>query len=123
VDPELASGALRIERVNPMELYPDEFLGLVRRSVEDDGVEMIMIDSLRGYLLAMAEFGKPVAHVHNLVSYLSRHGVTTLLTNEAESIAGPTVTASELGVSHLADNLLLLRYAESRGGLIRVIGA
>ena len=79
-----------------------------------------MIDSLRGYELEMEQFGTPLAHVSNLVHYLERMGVTSFLINEIEHITG-SLMATELGVSHLADNIILLRYAEYSGRVIKVI--
>lgn len=116
----IESKMLHIERVNPMELYPDEFLGILRRAVEKHGVETMMIDSLRGYNMSMEEFGSTVANVHNMVTCLNREQVTTIAINEVEQITGPLV-ATDLGVSHTFDNILLLRYAEYRGTVIKVI--
>ena len=117
-----ANGLLKIVRVNPVEMYPDQFLQMVRKSVEQDGCRMIMIDSLHGYQLAMQEFGTPQAHIHNLVMYLTRNEVTTLLVNEIQVIAGADISATSIGVSYLADNILLLRYIEHIGQLLKVIG-
>ena len=114
------SDMLRIERINPMELYPDEFLGIIRRAVSEHGVQTLMIDSLRGYDLSMEEFGSTVANVHNMVTYLNRVGVTTVAINEVQHITGPLV-ATDLGVSHTFDNIILLRYAEYKGNVIKVI--
>lgn len=122
IDQALASGALRVLRVNPMELYPDELLALVRDSVERHGVRHLMLDSLRGYSLAMQEFGTPLAHIHNLLAYLGRMHVSTILVSEAETITGAEITATDLGVSHLADNIVLIRYAEYQARIIKVIG-
>jgi circadian clock protein KaiC len=122
IDTLLEDGRLKIVRVNPLELYPDQFLALVRKSVEQDGCQMVMIDSLRGYQLAMEEFGSPQAHIHNLAIYLTRREVTSLFINEIELIAGADLRATDLGVSHLADNILLLRHAEHAGQIIKVIG-
>lgn len=122
VDTVVESGALKIVRVNPLEHYPDEFLAMVRHAVEVDGFSMVMFDSLRGYQFAMEEFGKPQAHIHNLVSYLSRLGVTTILINEVEHITSTSLKATDLGVSHLADNIVLLRYAEYAGKVIKIVG-
>jgi len=83
---------------------------------------MVMIDSLRGYQMAMEEFGRPQAHIHNLIAYLSRQGVSTLLINEVEHITSTSLKATDLGVSHLADNIVLLRYAEYASCVIKVIG-
>lgn len=121
IDDVLATGALKIVRVNPLELYPDEFLALVRHAVEIDGFRMVMIDSLRGYQLSMEEFGRAQAHIHNLVCYLSRNEVTTILINEVEHITSTSLKATDLGVSHLADNIVLLRYAEYRGKITKIV--
>lgn len=121
VDAEVASGALKIIRVNPIELYPDEFLAAIREAVEVDGCGMVMIDSLRGYQFAMEEFGKPQAHIHNMISYLSRNGISTILVNEIEHITSMSLKATDLGVSHLADNIVLLRYAEYAGQVIKIV--
>jgi circadian clock protein KaiC len=120
IEAALASGALRIVPVNPLELYPDEFLGMVRAAVEEDGCGLVVLDSLRGYYLAMEEFGSLVANIHNLVTCLNRRGVTTLLINEVEHITG-NLMATELGVSYLADTIILMRYAEHAGQVIKVI--
>ncbi|MDB5796943.1 MAG: kaiC [Paucimonas sp.] len=122
IDDVLASGALKIVRINPLEQYPDEFLANVREAVEVGGNRMVMIDSLRGYQFAMEEFGKTQAHIHNLVTYLQRLEVTTLLVNEVEHITSTSLKATDLGVSHLADNIILLRYAEHAGRVTKIIG-
>ncbi|HEX8174131.1 MAG TPA: ATPase domain-containing protein [Pyrinomonadaceae bacterium] len=115
------AGALRIVRVNPMEMYPDEFLGMVRRAVEDEGCKIVMVDSLRGYELAMEEFGTMVANISNLVTYLNGKAVTTLLINEVENITGD-LKATEFAVSYVADNIILMRYAEYNSRVIKIIG-
>lgn len=120
LDTVLEAGTLKILRLNPMEQYPDEFLGKVREAVEHEGFELVMIDSLRGYQLEMEQFGTPLDHVRNLVHYLNRHGVTSFLINEVEFITG-SLRTTELAVSHLADNIILLRYAEYAGQVIKVI--
>lgn len=122
IDDVLASGKLKIVRVNPLEQYPDEFLANVREAVEVGENRMVMIDSLRGYQFAMEEFGKFQAHIHNLVAYLQRQQVTTLLINEVEHITSTSLKATDLGVSHLADNVILLRYAEHEGRVTKIIG-
>jgi circadian clock protein KaiC len=122
IDAAMADGTLAVERVNPLEFYPDEFLRRVRTAVESEGRTLVMIDSLRGYAFAMEEFGGAQAHIHNLVAYLTNRGVTTLLVSEVEHITGPTLVATDMGVSHLADNILLMRYAEDAGRVMKVIG-
>ena len=120
VDAMQDADGLKIVRVNPMELYPDEFLWMLRGAVEEEEREVVLIDSLRGYHLAMEEFGSSVAHVHNMVTYLNRMQVTSILVNEVEQITGG-LRATEMGVSYIADTIVLLRYAEYEGRVIKVI--
>lgn len=121
VDGLVESGHLSVHRVSPLEHYPDEFLGKVRHAVEVEGSRIVMIDSLRGYTLAMEEFGSPQAHIHNLVAYLTRMGVTTILVSEVEHITGPSLVATDVGVGHLTDNIILMRHAEDAGRVLKVI--
>jgi circadian clock protein KaiC len=118
---QIESGALKVVRVNPMQLYPDEFLAMVRHAVEVDGFSCVMVDSLRGYELAMEEFGMAKAHIHNLLTYLNRTAVTTIIISEVEYITTADLRATELGVSHLADTVVLMRYAEFGGQVIKII--
>jgi len=120
IDPALESGALAAVGVSPLELYPDEFLALVRRAVERDGCQVLMLDSLRGYSLAMEQFGSLTAHVHNLVAYLRRKGVTVFLVNEIERLTGDLML-TELGISYIADNIILLRFCEQEGRVVKVV--
>ena len=120
LDNLLEAGTLKVVRLNPMEQYPDEFLGKVRDAVEREGFELVMIDSLRGYQLEMEQFGTPLDHIRNLVHYLNRNGVTSFLINEVEFITG-NLRTTELAISHLADNIILLRYAEYAGQVIKVL--
>jgi len=120
LEPLLADGSLQLLRTNALEEYPDEFLAHVRHAVEKDGATIVMVDSLRGYQLEMEQFGSPLAHIHNLIHYLRRNEVTCLLINEFDRISGD-VQATELGVSHLSDNIILLRYAEYKGQVIKVV--
>ena len=121
VDPLIDSGRLQILHINPLEYHPDEFLHIVRKDVEERGIEAIVIDSMRGYQLAMEQFGNIVGHTQNLINYLHGKGVTCFLVNELEQVTGD-LKISEIGISYLVDNAILLRYAESGGRIIRVIG-
>lgn len=117
----LQSGMLRIVPVNPMQLYPDEFLATVRRDVEEGHTRVVMLDSMRGYELAMDEFGSSPAHLHNLLAYLNGKGVSTILVLEEPGITAPTGTG-ETAASHLTDNLILMRYAELGARIVKIIG-
>ncbi len=116
----LEDGTVALCEVNPLELYPDEFLEIIRRDVEEQGRRIIIIDSLRGYQLAMDEFGNMAANVQNILNYLRRKRASLFLLNEMQYIMGD-LRISEDGVSYLTDNVLMLRYAEYSGEIIKVV--
>ena len=109
-----------LREINTLEQYPDEFLEIFRKDVEKEGIQLVVIDSLRGYNLAMEGFGNLVAHMQNLINYCRSHKVTLFLVNELENITGD-VRITDVGVSYMADNVLMLRYAEHHGRLIKVV--
>ena len=113
-------GTLAIFKVDPLLYSPDEFAHQVRLEVEKAGTQLIMIDSVLGYKLSFKE-DDLIRNIHGLCQYLKGRGVTTILTNEVESITGD-FKATELGVSYLADNIIFLRYLEMRGQMRRAIG-
>jgi circadian clock protein KaiC len=116
----IEDGTLEVREINPLIQYPDEFLEAVRQDTEKRGAQVFALDSLKGYQLAMAEFGAVNAHVQNLVHYLRRRRASLFLVVEQERITGD-IQISEVGVSYISDNVLCIRYAESSGEIIKVI--
>jgi circadian clock protein KaiC len=113
-------GTLSIVPIEPLHYTPDEFANLVRREVEHQQAQIVMIDSVSGYQLSVR--GEDLTpHLHALCKYLQNMGVAVLLINEVETITGE-FRATEIGISYLGDTIIFLRYLEIRGELRRVIG-
>jgi circadian clock protein KaiC len=115
-----ADGRLTLCQVEPAELSPGEFAHDVARAVDVDGVRMIVIDSINGYLQAMPEERLLTAQVHELLSYLAHRGVTTVLTLVQHGIFGSRVEENA-DISYLADTVILLRYFEVSGAVRQAI--
>ncbi len=115
--PHLKSGLFDLVQVNLAELSPGEFSSRLRRAVEDRKASLIVIDSLNGYLNGMPSERYLLIHMHELLAYLGRRGVTTILTLAQHGLMGGTMNAP-LDLSFLADTVMLLRYFEA-GGLVR----
>ena len=113
-------GRIRVQQLDPTELSPGEFDHLVRDAVEREGARIVVIDSLNGYLNAMAEGRFLLAQLHELLSYLRQRGVVTLLTMAQHGLVGERMDAP-IDVSYLADTVLLLRYFEAAGQLRQAI--
>jgi circadian clock protein KaiC len=115
-----ADGRLDLCQVEPTEMSPGEFANDVVRAVEEHGARMIVIDSINGYLQSMPEERLLPIQVHELLSYLSGRGVTSVLTLVQRGIFGsPVDEAAE--VSYLADAVVLLRYFEVSGEVRQAI--
>jgi circadian clock protein KaiC len=110
---------LTMRQVEPTEMSPGEFTTMVTRAV-DDGVSLIVIDSLNGFMQAMPNERMLAVHVHELLSFLAGRGVTTLMTLVQRGIFGaPVDEAAE--VSYLADTVVLLRYFEHTGAVRQAV--
>lgn len=118
---QIKKGQIKIVYVNPLTLYPDELLHLIKKEVETEKRDVVMLDSLKGYNLCMDAFGDLTAHTHNLAAFLQSQRITTFWINEVERITGE-LSLTELGISYLFDNAILMRYAEMGIQLIRLIG-
>jgi len=113
------NGFVNAQQIDPAELPPGEFASLVRRAVEVDGVSLVVIDSLNGYLNAMPEERYLNLHLHELLSYLSEQGVAAIMVVAQHGLIG-TMTGS-IDVSYLADAVLMLRYYEAEGEIHKAI--
>jgi circadian clock protein KaiC len=112
----IADGRLTISRIEPTQMSPGEFANEVMCAVEEDGVSLIVIDSMNGYMTAMPGEGLLAVQVHELLSYLANRGVTSIMTLVQHGIfSGPVDEAAEVG--YLADTVVLLRYFEFLGSV------
>ena len=114
------SGALSLRQVEPTALSPGEFARHVQRAVEENKVEMIVIDSINGYMQSMPEERLLPLQIHELLTYLSNQGVTSILTLVQRGIFGNPVDEAA-DVSYLADTVILLRYFEVKGAVRQAI--
>jgi circadian clock protein KaiC len=114
------AGRITLRPLAPAELSMGQFNHLVREAIERDHARIVIVDSLNGYLNAMAEERAVMVQLHELLSYLSSHGVLTLMTIALHGFIGDAMS-SPLHVSYLADTVVLLRYFEAAGMLRRAI--
>jgi circadian clock protein KaiC len=113
------ASSLLIEQIDAAELTPGEFSERVRHCVEKQGSRTVVIDSLNGYQAAMPEEQALVLHMHELLQYLNRQGVTTFLTVAQHGLVGDM--KAPVDVTYLADTVILLRYFEALGRVRRAI--
>jgi circadian clock protein KaiC len=112
-------GMLTIDQIDAAELSPGEFAHLVRRQVNEAQAKTVVIDSLNGYQAAMPDETTLILHVHELLQYLNRQGVSTFLTVAQHGLVGDMKTPVD--ITYLADTVVLLRYFEALGKVRRAI--
>jgi circadian clock protein KaiC len=125
LDAHMKSGLVTVQQVDPAELSPGEFVAIVRRAVDgtdDNGrpAKVVQIDSLNGYLHSMSEEKFLSAQLHELFTYLSQRGVSTLVTVTQSGMLGSAMR-SPIDTTYLADNVILFRYFEAAGHVRRAI--
>ena len=112
-------GNLFIEQIDAAEVSPGEFAHKVRKVVEQQNVQTVVIDSLNGYQNAMPEEHFLILHMHELLQYLNRRGTATFLTVAQHGLVGDM--KSPVDVTYLADSVILLRYFEAIGEVRRAV--
>jgi circadian clock protein KaiC len=115
---QIDAGRVVLRQIDPAEMSSGEFIATTRAHV-DDGVRVIVIDSLNGYLQAMPNEKQLVIQLHELFTYLGHSGVTTMIVSTQHGLVGST--PAPVDISYLADTVLLLRFFEARGHLRKAV--
>jgi circadian clock protein KaiC len=113
---ELASLHLTIKQVEPTDFSPGEFAADVVRAVDEEHVDLVILDSINGYMQSMPEERLLGVQLHELMSYLANRGVSSIMTLVQRGVFGGPVDESA-DVSYLADTVILLRYFEFQGSV------
>jgi circadian clock protein KaiC len=113
-------GQIAVRQIDPADIAPGQFAALVRRAVERDGAQVVVIDSLNGYLNAMPEDRFLTAQLHELLSYLGNQGVATFLVAAQSGVMGPAMR-SHVDASYLADTIVIFRMFEHRGSVKKAV--
>ena len=115
-------GLLTVEGIGTDELTVDEFTHRIRTEVERKETDVVMIDGVSGYERAFRGMGgDPARELIKIGRYLRNMNTTGIVVNEVHQITGD-FRATEHQVSHLADDIIVLRHVEYRGELRKVIG-
>ncbi len=113
------SGRVAVVQVDAAELSPGEFAHLVRVHAQAPGLGVVVIDSMNGYHNAMPDERDLLLHLHELLQFLNRQGVVTLMTVAQHGLVGDM--KSPVDVTYLADAVILLRYFEAFGRVRRAM--
>ncbi|HYG74126.1 MAG TPA: ATPase domain-containing protein [Planctomycetota bacterium] len=113
VEQFVANRSLVIKQLNPAALSSGQFTQNVKDAVDSGNASIVVIDSLNGYLNAVADERFLSVHLRDLLAFLGRRNVLVLLVVAQQGMIGAMQTP--IDVSYLADTVVLLRYFEHAG--------
>ena len=118
----IKSGKLELIYLRPLDLSVDETLAAILEAVQRLGASRIVIDSLSGFEVALAPtFREDFREsLYRLVGTLTATGVTVFMTAEVpEGFDDARFTSEQ--VSFITDEIIVQRYVEIEGELLRVM--
>ena len=111
---------LSLRQIDPAEISPGEFAHTVVATVERENSQLVVIDSLNGYINAMPDERLLDIRLHELLGYLAQRGVTTVMTLAQHGMLA-LHAGTQAEVSYLADSLISLRFFEAFGEVRKAI--
>lgn len=114
------SGMLHLYYVSPVGLYLDEFVHRVVTIATEKGCGRIVVDSLNDLRSISPDMARFRDYMYSLTQAMAVMGVTLVMTHELRELFG-TSELSDVGVSHMADNVLLLNYLHDGAEIRRTI--
>lgn len=115
----IETGIIQVSQVDPAELSPGELAYRIRKGVLEDGVRMVVIDSINGYLNAMPAEKYLSLQLHELLAFLNHQGVISIMVLAQNGVIG--TLQSSVDLTYLADTVLLLRYFEFLGSVRQAV--
>ena len=116
----LAEDGVELLYRSPVDLYIDQWVYELLAAVEHTGARRVVIDSLGDLGFAAGDEARYREYLYSLVQRCSRRGVSLLMTLELPDLFQVT-QISEVGVSHVADNVVMLQYLRQPAGIRRTL--
>jgi circadian clock protein KaiC len=110
---------ITLRQIQLAELTPGELSYMVSCEVEQNAARVVIIDSVNGYMMATPQERYLTMQFHELLSYLNRNGVISILVVGQYGLVGSMQTPIDM--SYLADSVVLLRYFEAEGSIHQAI--
>ncbi|MEV6595760.1 ATPase domain-containing protein [Actinoplanes sp. NPDC051346] len=105
---------------SPNDIYIDQWYYELFDTIKSLNARRLVIDSLGDLAAACPDEKRFREFIYSMLNHCSREGVSVLLTFETRELYGQTAL-SELGVSHLSDNVILLQYVRKQALVARAL--
>ncbi len=105
---------------SPVDLYVDEWVYDLLACVDEIDARRVVIDSLGDLLFASPDEVRFRELMYSLTQRFARRGISVMMTHESVELFRVT-RLSEIGMSHLADNVVVLQYLRSESVVKRAL--
>ncbi len=116
----LAEDGIELLYRSPVNLLVDQWVYELLATLERTGARRILIDSLGDLAFAAGDEVRYREYLYSLVQRCSRRGVSLLMTLELADLFQVT-RLSEMGISHVSDNVVLLQYLRQQARVKRTL--
>jgi circadian clock protein KaiC len=108
----LAEPAITLMDYSPVDLHIDAIVYELLDEIDKTGAQRIVIDSLNDLMIGVVDSTRTREFSYSLVQRLARAGISLMATLESPELFHIT-RLSELAMSHVADNVVLLQHLHS----------
>ena len=115
----IQKGLISVAQIDPASLSPGQFVHRLKHQVLVEKVQVVLIDSLNGYLNAAPSEKFLNIHLHELLAFLSHRNVVSILTIAHQGMTGPM--HGPVDVTYLADTVVLMRFFEFRATVKKAV--
>jgi circadian clock protein KaiC len=105
---------------SPVDVYVDELVYELLDRIREVGARRVVIDSLNDLVVATPDPLRLREFIHSLVRRCARLGISVMFTYETMELFGIT-RLSEIGMSHIADNVVLLQHVQHGSEMRRAL--
>jgi circadian clock protein KaiC len=105
---------------SPVDVYVDELVYELLDRMRETGARRVVIDSLNDLVVATPDSLRLREFIHSLVQRCARLGVSVMFTYETMELFR-TTRLSEIGMSHIADNVVLLQHVQDGSEMRRAL--
>jgi circadian clock protein KaiC len=105
---------------SPVDMYIDELIYDVLEQIEVTGARRVVIDSLNDLIIAAPDAMRLREFLYSFVQRCAALGVNVMFTFETTELFRIT-RISELGMSHIADNVILLQHVQDGSRMRRAL--
>lgn len=116
----LTDRAVTVMDRSPVDVHIDELVYDLLDCIDETGARRIVIDSLNDLMIAAGDPLRFREFCYSLIQRLARAGISVMFTLEVPELFRIT-RLSELGMSHIADNVVLLQHLHSGDEMTRAL--